>query len=324
MDNIVKSLMAVLNSIDDLYNKLFDLELQGFKDGEEYRKHLEYLKLTLEVKDKYYNSLTSVQKLEILIKINNNYSFNNIFNCLINLDKIDRIKARLVSKLSEEINIVDQKTLLNILPKEFIDYFVYKDKGLLRNLIIASTKIESSFQEDLLSIYLSFLKDTMYSNNYSRYLPELLKMKYDLSFINENIENLLLINNFEIKDNVIIQSEVIYNMLGLDDLLFNFLKNGFGIKIFNEQLDNLLMIKDNDYFEDNNKITSLLRTALFRSSFLFINDDVITDFFDQHKVIFNFENSAESNNLSKMIILNTFENAKSDRERHLILKFRKE
>ena len=57
---VVDSLMQISLSIGSLYSKLADLEIAGKKDSDEYRKTIEYLKISIETENEVLNSVFSL------------------------------------------------------------------------------------------------------------------------------------------------------------------------------------------------------------------------------------------------------------------------
>ena len=135
---LLKDIQKVSLSIKVLYNKLYELEINGLKKNDEYKKILDYLSIALECERKVYSGISNNEKdkminhfwLIVLCHLDNDSLLDNLYSN----DDEKLVNIRILSKLLEDnpdktiskINFEDQD--FNSCLIKFINYF-FKEKN---------------------------------------------------------------------------------------------------------------------------------------------------------------------------------------------------
>ena len=61
--NIFDELLAISNSIELLYKRLFQIECEQGRDSEEYKKNYDYLLIAIDVEDDFIKNVMSVDEM---------------------------------------------------------------------------------------------------------------------------------------------------------------------------------------------------------------------------------------------------------------------
>lgn len=337
---IVNSIIQVTNSIDTLYKKLLELELKNLKDSNEYEKYIHYLNMAIELENSYYQKLSTNQGIKILnFLMYDKFPENNLsdIESIITRKKDDPIIRRILVVLDSvlenyhqdiaeqnfkilEQDIVFDDEELDKLPESFIyDYYSLTDESYTK-LLRSKCVVDNSHQEEILKNFIVFIEEIKQDKDNSKYLNELIKVKYDIAFNHKDVEYTLVDNNFNVDTSLTYSSNYSLDILGIDEEIYKLLKDYSGFKLSVNQINELLRIKDLDYEIENNQLTALLRHAILRSIFLSLSDDCISHINKQY-LEENLGN--EQVKISKEMLLKTFVKVKKDRIKHSNLSVRK-
>ena len=102
---IITEIIKITSSIDTIYRKLYNLEINNKKDSNEYKELLGYLDISLEVEKKYYNKI-NFNKCKLII----NYLLEERMPCDPNSDletiilqgNFNRVIRRIISILHKD------------------------------------------------------------------------------------------------------------------------------------------------------------------------------------------------------------------------------
>lgn len=338
---LVDSIIQVTNSINTLYKKLFELEINNLKDTDEYRKYIQYLNMAIELENSYYDKLTTLQGIKILnFLVYDKFPENNLsdIESIILRKTDDPIIRRILVALDYLLENYQQENfeqLFKISEQDVMfkdedldklpDSFVYAYYGLTDELYLKLLRnkyvVDNVHQEEILKNFLVFVEEIKQDKGNSKYKNELIKVKYDISFNNKNVEQTLLDNNFNMEKPLIYSSNHYLDIVGLEKDIYNLLKDYRGFKLSVNQIDELLRIKDLDYEKEDNQLIALLRNTILRSIFLSLSDECVTHINKQYKEE-NISNS-EQMKISKEILLKTFGKIKKDRNKQMQLSLKK-
>ncbi len=278
----IENLIKITNSIEDLYDKMYELEIANKQNSEEYQKLIEYLKIAVGVENNIYLNLKlKTCKCITLIK----YLMNDKFPCnfhanlesIMNCDYKDRVIRRIINILLNEIvmhsstsiNFAKNEDLMNIF-KCFVTYDV-NDTLILK--VSNYIKVQHIFENSLFDYYLTYLNKLIDDEKYDSFKNDLISSKYNLSFINKSVENKMIYNKFSICDKIY-DTDIMTSVYS--DCKLNIqIKDHFGTYILINQAGQLFEIDDNKYLDPSNIITSLLRDCLIKSLLLFLSDDTL-------------------------------------------------
>lgn len=326
IDNLIK----ITSSIDSIYSKLYDLEIKGKKDTDDYRKLIDELKLSIEIENRQYEDCNLnywkcvawhhyfinkkvpvgfVDNTESIVKHNYNY----------------RIMRRIISKLEKRMT-TDYENIKETLPpdleKQLKELGLYNDNNFLSKMVDSGTDVLESLELDILNAYLTILEEFIDNKDYNYLKNELINSKYNLSFIKGKIESDMISNNFEVSDTIYINSKFYADLIYLDFKSYNNLRNLYNEENVMNQINNLLEIGDMDY-SDNAKIcTSVLRQCYIRATLLTMGNDMISKInskFNKQIKDEKYLQKHQFDRISKQLIENCFNNVEKDREKVSII-----
>lgn len=254
------TLIKISNSIKHLYKKLSELENSNKKDSSEYHKYLDYLKMTIEVeKAKYLEyELNDTKCLEWLSWLKDNFLNNKDIYRIINqlsyfASLLNKKGNRLVKKHLEKPNALKTENIFNI-----------KD-------------IEIGISDDVLKTFVLML-DNCYKNKSNKKFK--IDTIYTLSYLYPSIEELLLINDFNIEPSLFdVQSKYLSELIEMRPLFYNNIVNNLlSSKVF-QQLTYLTSISNKEVKKRPHEI---LIHYCYLKSLLFLSSE------KQNKVYLNF------------------------------------
>lgn len=337
---ILNSIIQVTNSIDTLYKKLLELEISNLKETKEYEMYIQYLNMSIELENSYYDKLTIMQGIKILnFLMYDKFPENDLsdIESIITRKKDDPIIRRILVVLDSILENYHQDTVeqnfkileqdiifddeeLDDLPESFIyDYYCLTDE-LYTKLLRSKYVVDNSHQEEILKNFIVFIEEIKQDKDNSKYLNELIKVKYDIAFNNKDVEYTLVDNKFNVDTSITYSSNYSLDILGIEEEIYTLLKDYSGVKLSVNQINELLTIKDLDYELENNQLTALLRHTILRSIFLSLSDDCVSHINKQY-LEDNLNN--EQVEISKEMLLKTFVKVKKDRIKHSKLSLRK-
>lgn len=324
---LINKLTKNTNNINILYNELYKREMAGKKDSTEYKILLNEIKYLLKEEDKLYK--------EADLNVNKAIAWTSYISNITRITKEDDIETitnqnyngrtikRMLNKLTTYF-MSDHNYISNMISDELKDIFEELDnkEELLKECTILSIQMQKTFEKDLLYTFLEILKEFINDNKLRIYKPNLIEAIYNISFINKDIESFMIINNFNIPDTLYINSQIVADILNVEDELYNELKNNYFIRIISTQINNLLNIKDTEYSDDIKASSSILKQCLLRAGLSFINttniENIKHKFYEFTKSP-NYLNNYHDNTLSYEIIINCFKNINKDKNKQHIL-----
>lgn len=133
---LITSLLSVTKSINNIYEVLYEIEVNGEKDSAKYTKYLEYLNLALEVENKYYNKMSVEQCFRVYNFIDSDLMpikyENNVESIISGVDTIRDVR-RIITTLD---NIIDNNNYLNFIDEELgVDEFTDEELEIFEEFI---------------------------------------------------------------------------------------------------------------------------------------------------------------------------------------------
>ena len=281
--DVVKELVMVYCEINMIYIELHELELNDKKNSDRY-----YYLINLLRKDLY-------KEKEIFNLISMDYEFNydELYSLLEKCtDKPFNIRAE-DYVTNEDINIKD-------MDEEFFGEIIED---------IKYSKLYSACSMNMYLIYLSLLQEYADSSSFSYLRDKILNYKYYNSFINHDIESILIDSNFNIDRVNYINLDFIIDILGLDN------GNKIVLDYCNDTIKTtvcqIMSINDDDYNDDNVLVSLINNQSMLRASLLLLNDR------DYNKIKNNIFNEYEGlctnyNKISALIIKSIFDDRIKD------------
>lgn len=325
----IDAFIKIASSIDTIYKRLYQLEVDNQKESAEYKNLLEYLDISLKVEKDYYDKINfSINKYELTInylmqdRMPNNPKSD--LEAIILQENFNRVIRRVIANLdSRALN--NQQALQKKVPNQFIELLQFFNNQITNESVLKSINssilMKQSFENETLNTFLLFLKEESDDKENVSFKDRLLKAKYDIIFVNKEIETEMLKSRFNVM-NFIFDSKATADILNINSELYNILKKEYGLKISTYQIKKLLELSDIDYGNEKNTLASILRQAYMKSAFLLLDDEVISEInYDFHDLIEDPEyyNQQNEDKISTSLIIKTFRNIEKDREKYKVL-----
>lgn len=324
---ILEEIIKITVIIYNIYNDLYEIELRGQKDTHSYKLKIEQLMYEIEKEKKLYKdaSLTNAKIeafKEYLVKQLSLTTFN-IDNSLIikNPDKPQNIFARrIIFTLNNQIKFNGDQ-IEKVLSKELIQFITVMSKkeekqGIYMTLR-SSVEIEKALERDRLNMFLSFLEEYINDEKFGVLKDKLLETKYNIAFINTDIEKDLIVDNFNVQNAIYLNSKFNADILGINNKIYSFLKNIYGLDLARSHIYKLSEIRDSEYIDNDKIIDSVYRQCFIRSALLLIDEDIRAN---KDEIIKN--QILNGNEISYSSIMEAFEKIEKDKEKHYTISFK--
>ena len=325
----LKEVIKIATDINNQYNMLTHIEIEGNKGSKEYKQQIENLKESIKKEDQLYNSISKDTKrcmliagyiLETMIP----RSFPPDFESVINQDSQNIIIRRVLNILTG-IATSDYKEIQKAIPeelKETLNSLGLQDTGkILSQSLETSTEIKRALERDYFNVFLVLIEEARQNSKDLEEQGKLGKIKYDISFLRKDID--LVSSNFELPKALYLEAKLVANGYNIDNKMFKLFGNHYGTDIANKQIIELLLLSDKDYDEEN-KFCSILRQNYLRASFIFLDAETISDInSDFHDSIEGKGYLEEHSNdtISSEIIIDAFKKIKKDAEKYSVLSY---
>lgn len=328
--NLYYAMGEIAECINKYYQILIDLEYQGLAGSKEYLKTLESLEESIKKENSLYStSKVSAKLCKALIafalqtKVPENFP-NNIEAIVTSNDKLltirrvlTKLQLRLMDDTDEMIHMMPNgiKEVMSSLGEANID-------DVLKNSIPSSVRIHTALETDMLTLFLTYLNESINLKAFESFRRQLIKTKYLTAFIEPAIETSLVSKKFMIEDETWINSKVISDFNRVPDDVYNAFRNIFGIGIANEQLENMLKVGDYNYYDSNKNLEVMLRGSLLRASLFIVSKDTaenIQDNFNEHTSSVEYEAVGYSRKISEAIAKEAFSKLPKDKEKHKVI-----
>lgn len=326
MDSIDK-IFSISSDIFKIYQELIDLEKLNFNTKKIYQDKLEILKLYRQLEDETYKNLFEHSNLEKLIKLRYQLNIDDMLETkltdldfivedqILNQEGIENIvKRRIFNTISDKIvELSDSDDIINQLRYEMFNLSdSYVDMGDKKILIAGrGHTLYNIFEKAMNNIFLKyiyFIQTYITAGGVNRL--GFLIQKYDLFFLNKNLEDKMLQEDFQIKldfiDKVKNQEEFEVNQE-----LYDFFQKEKNIEFFLESIFKILEMQDDDFKGKEEAITLFELEKLefiVRACALEVDDQIREEQIYEIQNIKNLNNEQTRKSLVKVI-----ENTKKDR-----------
>lgn len=290
--NLLEALIKNSESIKVLYDKLYNLEINNQKNTDEYKKILKYLIIAKEVEVQIYdNAGLDYDKCSLMV----NYIIDNITSkqflsneeSLILQDyrgiSLRRIINSLLYKMRVDYTDIGDK-ICNSIGSLFTKMGINDPESFINNSVSHTLKFQVDFENNLTSSYILYLEEILQDKVNQKYREEIIKSKYYTTFINAQLEDEMILYNFGAFDKLpLFNAKYSYE----DKNVHYMLANSYASDDAIHHIGELLELSDKDYLDDKNKLNSLLRECMLRSTFRFISDEVLIDINDRFNSLIN-------------------------------------
>lgn len=266
---IFDAIFRVTETIERLYDGLYDLEIKGLKNSEEYNRKLNLLKIFLKQEEQLYNDVkfdkNKVYSWLKYIKIAKNVGcLGNNFDSVIYGKYENKTIRRIYNKLYKELHIIN----LNI--GDYLNNgFTFVSLGdennsnlekLIYNLAITyKDKIEEEVDRDFKKTVFAILNEYVNDQKYLAVRDKLIYTKYYFSFIFSKSEEYMLRHSFSVPNDTYLLAQMESSNLG--DLFtesFDDVKDDFCNDFANKYIKMLIV-----EFENMNSVVEILMCKIF-------------------------------------------------------------
>ena len=201
----LKYLLCISRMVEDLYEKLYNLEINNQKESLEYNRYLEYLKMVLDMENEAYLKLdlNDYDKISrYLMFIDSTYNLTkdtSDLKSVIRGDYEKRIVRRLVAKIT--YNIPHKSEFIGF---TFHDEIRENIKEMINETMLVDEDINNYVQDfnnvnnNLYIMFLNIVYQAYLDKNNSFIKEDLLKTYYNLIYLNPSLELKMLDTKFSV------------------------------------------------------------------------------------------------------------------------------
>jgi len=322
--NFLQRLIKITKSIQSLYDKLYNLDIAGKKDTEEYNKILDNLDISLDVESEIYiEKEVDIERYKGILKYIKNdmlpYFYKSDLENIASQDYSYMALRRIIKTLETQLRHKIDESCTNIEideNSEIAEIFdVIKPYGCKMEDIY---HFEMPIEKDVMNGTLLFLEDAIKDEKYKSITNALKKAKYNITFLNREIESMMLWRGFEPNDKLFLNSDMIMEIYGYDAYQTNVLKSMFGIAKMEDQIEKILQIENEDYSDYKKLSTSKIRECMLRGISLLMDEvaikKIILEKYEK-EFIDNKNNYRGANIISYQIVIDSLKNNEIDKEK---------
>lgn len=280
---IFRAVIKITAYIDGLYNQLYKLEIGNKKETLEYKKCIDNLSNAILKEKELYEKIDNS-----LVYILNDYILKNMikddlesdFESFMLHDYQNRIVRRILFTLDGKIvPLIEEKEDSNSLFQLVSLVCQTKSKQKTFEAIVGIKKLDKSLETDLLNTFLSFLEEHMEEQS-SKIKKEAIKIKYNVSFVNKDVEANLIEEQFNIPSDLFLNSKWNAQVLNLEANVYDLAKDIYASVIAQNQIYQLLRITDTEYKEFDQQITIIFRHCFMEAALIFMSREKVREEFD--------------------------------------------
>ena len=290
---IFQDIFNLNKKIAKLYNKLTDLEINQLIDTLEYKNIKKYISICQEIENELYQKL-DCDKFFIYLE----YLQEDLYDNISDYDVI----------CSDFEDLILHKRIYNcILSME--TSLIIEDIQNENDDTLDSQRIMlvNTICEDFLNLFIFFLNDFINNPIFNQYKKDLIKAKYKVYFLNNQLEKMFLQNSTQ--DNII-NCFSTADLLTIEQKELHHLVYIYINKYIKKYFSKLLEITDDMYKDDEKVRLSLLYQSLIKSSLEISNID--------------FRIKSQDGEISNIISKNILENIKDNRGSYHLIKLKSE
>ena len=277
---VLSRLIRITNSIIQVYDRLYELEVYEEKDSLAYKNINNYLERLISYeKEIYLNAEINNSKVIRFVKnlLDSSKSLSSNIDSIINQSDCNQALRRILFHLNEmyEPNSCDYISNDSVkLMQQVSDILSY---GFVSDNHDVDKELKKYFNKDILGLLLLFLEDYICDPKYKSVRNELIKTKYYIISINCDIEKDLLIENFKIDATIYLNSKWIADLLNIHPNVYELYKYMYGYQIYKTQANELMKMTDIEYRELPQVINSICRLCFIKSGLILIDNRTTTD-----------------------------------------------
>ena len=192
----------------------------------------------------------------------------------------------------------------------------------MSNLAYYIGELYESFESDLFCGFMELLQESIDEEDNLELKNRLIKMKYNLSYLNEQVESDMMVNKFTVvPENFILNSLFNAEMVNFNLDIYNFLKNDYGSDKVISQIYCLMDMFDEEFENPEKYSSSIARQCLLRSAFLLLSDDIIDDINDKFQEVLerdDFLDKHPNDKIGGELVSKCFEMIENDKTKPIV------
>lgn len=333
--DFIEELEQKAGTIESIYEKMFQLELNGQKESKEFKDLLAELRTAI-AKEKSLYQLPDLDFARIdalahfILENRTPDDFKKDMYSIINQEHEGKVERRILGSLIRK-NSENYEGVKESLPGIITGFLGMigdldgeeLDKELTKS-IVSSNILQKSIENDTYNGFLTILREFINDPKYAKFREPLLRSKYYLAYINPSLEEGLLSNGFEIPETFYSGAQFAANITGTNNLALEMMQDVYGFPIAIENIGELLTTSDEELMDYNKATTAILRQCILRSLFLYLSTDRIKTLnvsFQQLLEDDDYKGMHPDGQKSEELITECFEAADRDREKQKTLSF---
>ena len=265
----MEELVKIEDSISSLYQKMYELELEHKKETLEYQTLLDYLVIALDVEERKYTDLFTAgnEALDFVVSFDSKEGIG--LEEIIKGKTDNKVLIRIYNTLTDSV-ITNNKSVRKILFEDTEENYAKLEEMLIK-LFTTEMQFQLALNKDGYMLFLALLEIYLNNPDYAEYREDLLKVKYNIIFLNKNIEHSFLDNDFTMPKPDL-SSKLYASLVGVSGEGYEKIKNNIYSEIAAYQLA-LMLFNEKENYED--KKENILRSIWLRSLFLTLDNEVI-------------------------------------------------
>ena len=331
----IEELENKAGNIESIYEKMFQLELNGQKGSKEFKNLLGELRAAIIAEKKLYQQpdldFARIDALAHFILENRTPDdFKKDMYSIINQEHEGKVERRILGKLISK-NTEDYKGVKESLPGIITGFLGMigelegeeLDEQITQSLA-TSNILHKSIENDTYNGFLTILREFINDPKYAKFREPLLRSKYYLAYINPSLEEGLLNNGFEIPETFYSGAKFAASVTGTNPLALEMMQDVYGFPIAIDALGELLATSDEDLMDYDKATIAILKQCILRSLFLYLSTERIKTLNISFQELLDdddYKGMHPDGQKSEDLIAECFEAADRDREKQKTLLF---
>ncbi len=321
----IQDLTKITNSIYALYQKLYNLEINGNFDTEEYKEMLEYLNIAIEVENRKYREIDKKSAQKIIYYLLEYYQIHNVGLTLDNVITFDdnklifrRIIKYLLFNSFCDVKIInflycenENTSALELEGEPEDDFYIQVSKN---NLLI-------EIEKDIVKIFLTFVQD-FYDSTNKKFEDYLVKTKYNVSFLHKNFEKEFIGNKFQMPYCKFLNSKLLSEMENFYQSDYEHQVSSYAKTIATYHINQLLKLKSSKFNNTEKVVSVILRVFMLKATLLMLDAETLALYKLQIKYYIEGDN-LKNDHLGAYLIKIAFEDLDIDRKDFAVFSLKK-
>ncbi len=317
LKELINEIKIISKSIEELYIELIEKELKNIDNA----STLEKLKTATKLEDSLYDKMPKDTKTLIMLKNDLIKETKDIrmIELYTKMGKYELSDYRVLNEIERTL-LEDQKYVMyQFMPDELKGLFDLGtvNFGFLTDApIFEAQKLYNSLESDIIEILLSVLENKINSPFYKNIKEDLIKSRYGILFMNKNIEQNHIKNNYQINDEVYLGYKLTADFYNLSQEVINPAIDSYICEQVADKIGLLLEYTDNEYEKKDTKVITEVISSYLRSALQLASINIVNETNEEfHNILDNPEYTPflSDKNKSIEVIISAYKNYKMDK-----------